>query len=143
MPLDPNEHYPTPIGGWLLIYGLSRGVLEPVSFVFTFQKLPSPAEKVFEICFAMAGFVAVLLIGKRHSIALKLIGVDLVLRACFTATVFLRMLLHPSSDVYRNSARWLTAPLVATVGLAFTLAWFLYFKTSTHVRETLGRNLET
>ena len=129
------------ISGWLFIYCLSRAILEPVYFTYTFAKLPEPAEKLFEVCFAISGLAAVYFIYKRSSTAFKAIGLDLTFRAFFTCCVFLRLSLHPLHIGNSTAAHLIAALITAGIQWAIALAWFLYLKTSKRVRITFGRNL--
>jgi hypothetical protein len=129
------------VGGWLLYYCVSRAVFEPIYFIYTFRKLQSPFEMVLELGFGIAGLFAVFLILKHRDSAHIAVGLDLSLRSCFSAAVFLRLLLHPLRNGNTDLVHVLSACIVGGAGICFALVWFFYFKLSVRVHKVLGKNV--
>ncbi len=129
------------IRGWLLLYCLSRAMLEPLYLLHYYSQLPSLVERVSQVAFCLMGLVAVILIVKRRAGASFWIAADLLLRAAFSAVVFAHALGKPHKTSSAGHLIAASFPLVFAFG--FAVAWLLYFKTSRRVFLRFGQHLLT
>jgi hypothetical protein len=128
----PNEPVqPYGIDGWLGYYVLSSIVFVPVlSFLIT-ARTPSGLEHISPLLVAVSVVTGILLLLKK-SYALFFVGADLAIRFVCDVYMAYRMLASPHPGMMFR---------MLFFNLAVILGWFLYFKTSRRVRNTLGRNL--
>jgi hypothetical protein len=127
------------VGGWLIIFCISYAVLSPIGLLRG-VRLSSPNYWTFTyLVLAIFMFLAGTTTWLRAKSAFTFISFALVMRFIFAVMQLnfaYRLHAHNLKLDFVNREIW-----TAVGNIAATLLWFWYFKVSSRVERTFGRNL--
>ncbi|NYF50243.1 hypothetical protein [Tunturiibacter gelidoferens] len=129
-----------PVGGWLLYFCISLTILGPITMVGWMQKTSSPILIAVYGSLALTSFVAGLVTWARISSAFLWLRIALTARllyAIFQVYFAARAARGPStnSDFVKQE---ITS---ATINIFLVAILFFYFRFSSRVQKTFGRNI--
>jgi len=126
-----------PVRGWLLYYCISRAILSPLVFLYTFRGIYLLRLIAIDVTVAVVGFMAGMEVWRMSRHWIRAVWSDLTVRLVQVLVVAVSW--QTMSAV--RPGRPVVHFIVGGWGLGLVLAWFLYFRTSKRVLVTLGRNL--
>jgi hypothetical protein len=136
--MDTAPNMGASVRGWLLYYCISRTILNPLVLLYSLHGLHLFRLIAIDVIEALVGFIAGTAVWRMSRHWIRAVWSDLTVRL---VQVLIVAASWQSTSAVRPGIRLVAHSIVGGLGLAFILAWFLYFRTSKRVRLTLGRNL--
>jgi hypothetical protein len=138
-PIELDQPNPT-VGGWLLYFCISLTIIGPIVMVGWIQKTSSPTFINIYSCLALTSFIAGLLTWARASFAFLWLRIALVMRllyAFFQVYLAIKMAQRTPTD-----SGFVKHELIsAAINIFGVASLFFYFRLSSRVLNTLGRNI--
>jgi len=134
------QSVPIPVGGWLLYFCISLTILGPITMIGWMQKTSSPIFITLYGGLALTSFVAGLVTWARIPSAFLWLRIAIAARLLYAFfQVYLATLAaHGSSTNSDFVKQEITS---ATINILLIAVLFFYFRFSSRVQETFGRNI--
>ncbi len=134
------QSVPIPVGGWLLYFCISLTILGPITMIGWMQKTSSPILIAVYGSLALTSFVAGLVTWVRMSSAFFWLRIALVMRLLYA--IFQVYLATKATRGSSTNSDFVKQEITSAMINIFLIAvLFFYFRFSSRVRETFGRNI--
>jgi hypothetical protein len=134
------QSVPIPVGGWLLYFCISLTILGPITMVGWMQKTSSPILIAVYGSLALTSFVAGLVTWARISSAFLWLRIALTARLLYAIfQVYLATKAARGSSTHSDFVKQEITS--ATINIFLIAILFFYFRFSSRVQETFGRNI--
>jgi hypothetical protein len=131
---------PTPVGGWLLYFCISLTILGPITMVGWMQKTSSPILIAIYGSLALTSLAAGLVTWSKISSAFLWLRIALASRLLYAIfQVYLATKAAHGSPTNSDFVKQEIAS--ATINIFLIALLFFYFRFSSRVQETFGRNI--
>jgi hypothetical protein len=129
-----------PVGGWLLYFCISLTILGPITMVGWMQKTSSPILIAVYGSLALTSFVAGLVTWARISSAFLWLRIALTARLLYA--IFQAYLATKAARSSSTNSDFVKQEITsATINILLIAILFFYFRFSSRVQETFGRNI--
>jgi hypothetical protein len=129
-----------PVGGWLLYFCISLTILGPITMVGWMQKTSSPILIAVYGSLALTSFVAGLVTWARISSAFLWLRIALTARLLYA--IFQAYLATKAARSSSTNSDFVKQEITsATINIFLIAILFFYFRFSSRVQETFGRNI--
>jgi hypothetical protein len=139
-PAAPTRPIRPEVGGWLLYFCIAFTILAPFSLANNLQKSSDASMIAVYITLAITSFIAGLATWSRAQAAFPLIRLHLAVRLLYgflQIYIAFRLIQNPGSTPSTAEQE----SLAAAFNIMVPVALFLYFRISSRVHETFGRNI--